>query len=94
MKESQLRQLIREEIKKTKKEVNELLPPDPVSLDPMVIGKIITGLALLLGGRAAVKSALEQAIQGEGPLSGFISPETAEKILSFFEGFSRGGGRG
>jgi len=97
MKESQLRQLIREEISKVmdeKENVSELMPPGPESLDPTIIAGIITSLAALLGGRAAVKSALEKAAQGTGPLSGFISPETAQKILDFLNGLASGGGSG
>jgi hypothetical protein len=96
MKESQLRQLIREEISKVMNDEENLgeMIQDPTVLDPMVIGEIIAGLTVLLGGRAAVKSALEQATQGKGALSYVMKPETARKILEFFNGFASGGGSG
>ena len=96
MKESQLRQLIREEISKVmdnEENLGEMIQ-DPASLDPVVIGEIVAGLIGLLGGRAAVKFALEQAVEGTGPLSYIMKPETAKKILDFFSGFASGGGRG
>ena len=51
MKESQLRQLIREEISKVmdnEENLGEMIQ-DPASLDPVVIGEIVAGLIGLLG---------------------------------------------
>jgi hypothetical protein len=100
MKESQLRQLIREEISKVMNEKENLSEIDPlmiqqaVELDPKIILGIIGSIAALLGGRAAAKSALEQAVQGTGPLSGLISPKKAQEILDFLNDLASGGGSG
>jgi hypothetical protein len=88
MKESQLRQLIREEISKTKKELNEYVP-SPESLDPAVIASIIASLGGAVGGVALIKNKLKKMSQ-EGGKKG----EAAQAILDFFEGLASGGGRG
>jgi len=88
MKESQLRQLIREEISKTKRELNEF-SPSPESLDPATIAAVITTLGGVIGGVGLIKSKLNKMSQ-EGGKKG----ETAKAILDFFEGFASGGGSG
>jgi hypothetical protein len=106
MKESQLRQLIREEISNIKKETQKsgvvqegmadflMLIQQPESIDMKNIGIIIASLALLVGGRNLVKNELEKAAKGEGKLNAIMEPETAKKILAFFEGLSSRGGKG
>jgi hypothetical protein len=87
MKESQLRQLIREEISKVmdkKEDLGEMY--DPAVLDPMVIGGILGTLGLTITGIAAAKAKLQdKAAKGD---------KKAKAILDFFDGFSSGGGKG
>jgi hypothetical protein len=87
MKESQLRQLIREEISKVmdkKEDLGEMY--DPAVLDPMVIGGILGTLGLTITGIAAAKAKLQaRADKGD---------KKAQAVLDFFDGFSSGGGKG
>ena len=88
MKESQLRQLIREEISKVmdnEENLGEMIN-DPAVLDPMVIGGILGALGLTIGGISAAKAKLQaKADAGD---------KKAKAILDFFDGFSSGGGKG
>jgi hypothetical protein len=88
MKESQLRQLIREEISKVmdkKEDLGEMIN-DPAVLDPMVIGGILGTLGLTITGIAAAKAKLQaRADKGD---------KKAQAVLDFFDGFSSGGGKG
>jgi hypothetical protein len=87
MKESQLRQLIREEISKVmdkKEDLGEMY--DPAVLDPMVIGGILGTLGLTITGISMAKAKLQaRADKGD---------KKAQAVLDFFEGFASGGGSG
>lgn len=88
MKESQLRQLIREEISKVMDEnenIQEYMP-DPAVLDPATIGAIVASLGLTIGGVMGAERKLEDAAAKGN--------KKAQAVLDFFKGFTSGGGSG
>jgi hypothetical protein len=88
MKESQLRQLIREEISKVMNKEENLgeIYNDPAVLDLLTVGKILGSMGLTILGVNLAKNKL-QAKAAEGD-------QTSQAILDFFKGFASGGGSG
>ena len=92
MKESQLRQLIREEISKVMDEKENLSEMDPLmiqqaaELDLFTIGKILASLGLTIGGIMGAEKKLEDAAAKGN--------KKAQAVLDFFKGFTSGGGSG